>query len=927
MMLRKLFVSLIIASSLYFVCYGQGSADSARYLYTEASRARVSGEFQLAEIYLKRILDGNFDLLDYNQALVRNALGYAYYEKGSLEEAYQQYRIAEGLVSETDTATLQLRISIKNNLALYYKELGDYANALEYYNAVILQLKSIPAWDEGIFNNYSAILLNQGTVFYHLGRYDEALKVLKESELIKESHHHAYLGSVYFNLARVYQAMGDTDLSGQYYHKSIDQWTKEYDSGYYELANVYLHFGQFLVARGQNETGCEYLRKALQNYRQNYGPVHPLTAACYESLAEYSMEQAEFQNALDYLHLALHSISQDFEETDHFANPGTGTSSHPLIFLRILSTKANALDSVAGQSTPVDEKMAYLEAALATNRLSIDLLHRIQNSYLSSESRIYLNARQKDLFTTGIDLNLEMFEITGNEDYKEQAFLMAARGKSNELIFEMNQQEWLYLESLTDTTAITVTGLKQRIDHYSNLIQIETMNRNPDSTLLAGYRDELFQAQDSFNRLMEQLRADLPQIGQFESTALQLSMDQVRRNLTRNETLIEYFISGADPAITEQLYIFTVSRNECQFYHSHLDTTFHQNLETVINNLQGFNPYRETTERFDSLKVALYGIYKKIMQPVESWIGGTDLVIVPDELLSYIPFDALVTHLDDDSITNYAGVPYLLNDYNISYVYNSQLIKTRRSRKWHFPEVTAWIPENTAGLVSSYGDLQGAEEEVRDILKVVKGHSIRKSLGKPEVASMLQEPSVLHLAMHSLATEYGGVSPYFILDSMTGPGMSDRMHDYEINALRLRTPMVVLSSCETAGGQLRSGEGIMSLSRSFLQAGAASVVHTLWPVDDAKSREIMVGFYRELKRGRSKSSALTRVKRQYLKNQAPFYTHPYYWAAFQVTGDPSPLYSSKGLITLIAGSIIVVSLVFYWLKRRSFFRRDRASLL
>jgi len=403
-------------------------------------------------------------------------------------------------------------------------------------------------------------------------------------------------------------------------------------------------------------------------------------------------------------------------------------------------------------------------------------------------------------------------------------------------------------------------------------------------------------------------------------------MDQVRRNLNRNETLIEYFISGGDSATTEQLYIFTVSRKEIHYYHTYLDTAFDQNLRTVINNLQGYNPFRETTERFDSLKVALYGIYSKIVRPVESWIGGRDLVVVPDEMLSYIPFDALVTHLEDDPITNYAGIPYLLNDYNISYVYNSQLIKRKRYGIWRFPDVTAWIPENRNGQLNSYGELQGAEEEVRDILKVVKGHSIRRSMGKPEVVSMLQEPSVLHLAMHSLASEEGGSSPYFVLDSIADPGMSDRMHDYEINALRLRSPMVVLSSCETAGGQLRSGEGIMSLSRSFLQAGAASVVHTLWPVDDAKSREIMVGFYRELKRGLSKSSALTRVKRQYLQHQAPFYTHPYYWAAFQVTGDPSPLFSRRRII-LIIGSILVASLVLYWLKRRSFFRRDRASLL
>jgi CHAT domain-containing protein len=672
--------------------------------------------------------------------------------------------------------------------------------------------------------------------------------------------------------------------------------------------------------------GFEYLQKALQNYKQNYGPIHPLTAACYESLAGYSLNQGEWGKALDYLQLALHSISRGFKGKDPFSNPDIETSSHDLTLLKILATKTKALESVSKGLTREDDKTAYLNAALATNLLSIDVLHRIQDSFLSSDSRTYLNSRQKGLFTTGIRLNLEMFQITGLEGFKEEAYLMAARGKSNELVFEMKQKEWLYLESLTSTEAITATELKQQIDQLSNLIEIQRMNMNPDSALVAAWQNQLFQVRDSFTRKMGQLRQVFPQIGHFESTNNELSVDQIRSHLARNETLVEYFITGTESSEPEQLFIFVVSKKHCQFYHSTIDGAFHRHLETITSNLHGFNPYMETNERFDSLKLALYGIYQEFVQPVEIFFDDRNLVIVPDEMLSYLPFDALITRLETDSITNYAGIPYLLHDYNISYLYNSQLIKRERARKWRFPRVAAWIPEPFTSTVNSYGKLRGAAEEVQDILKVVKGRSIQKSLQKPEVVNFLQEPAILHLAMHSLATDNAGISPYFILDSITDPLMANRMHDYEINALHLSTPMVVLSSCETAGGPLRSGEGIMSLSRSFLQAGAVSVVHSLWPVEDTKSREIMVGFYHELKKGHSKSTALSNAKKQYLESNPPFYTHPYYWAAFQITGDPSPLYN-KWRVAYLAGAILMAFLIFYFLKRRSFFRRIRASSL
>ena len=903
--MRKLLFSLVLGCSILASAGGQDTVYSARNLYIGYQQAISSGNFLRAEILLDRMLDGDYQLIDSQIARVHNALGYVYYETGRLEEAYDQYRIAEDLVSAKDPGTLQLRISIHINQGLLYSGLGDYTNALEYNNEAVRLLDLTPSWNEESFNNLSALLLNKGIALYLLERYEEAKEVLNECAQIKEKHNHPYLGSVFFNLARVYQSLGDLELAQENYHKGIEQWTSEYDSDYYELANIYLHFGQFLTRHGQPDEGFECLQKALQNYKQNYGPNHPLTAACYENLARYSLVQEEYEEALEYLTEALHSIEN---------------SGHDLTLIKILATKTITQEKLSGSKTSTQEKTKYLQAALATNSLSIEVLQRIQQAFLSAESRVFMISRQKDLFTAGIRLNLAMFKLTGSEAYIEEAFLMAAKGKSGELLFEMNSKEWLYLESLSDTMAISAIELKQLMDHLSNLIQTETMKMNPDSVQLDMWQNQLFQTRDSFNRHMGQLRQDFPQIGQFELSNMDVSMKEIRRNLKRNETLVEYFMTGSESTDKEQLFIFVVSKNESHFCQRPVDSVFHQNLETIIDKLHGFVPYNETREQFDSLKYALFGIYQDLVQPVESMFSGKNLLIVPDEMLSFVPFDALITRLDSDSITNYAGIPYLLQDYNISYMYNSQLIKHKRSWDWRFPDVTAWIPEQTTATAQSFGKLKGAVEEVQDIMDLVKGSSIQRSLEKPELIKLLEENAILHLAMHSLAIENTGKSPYFILDTLTDPFLANRMHDYEINALNLSTPMVVLSSCETAGGYLHSGEGIMSLSRSFLQAGASSVVHTLWPVEDAKSREIMVAYYREIKRGHSKSKALSNVKKQYMHEHPPFYTHPYYWAAFQITGDTSPLHS-KRKVAVIMGSILIAFLIFYYLKRRSFFRR------
>ena len=136
----------------------------------------------------------------------------------------------------------------------------------------------------------------------------------------------------------------------------------------------------------------------------------------------------------------------------------------------------------------------------------------------------------------------------------------------------------------------------------------------------------------------------------------------------------------------------------------------------------------------------------------------------------------------------------------------------------------------------------------------------------------------------------------------------------------LSSPMVVLSSCETGGGQLQDGEGIISLSRSFLLAGAASVIHTLWPAEDVKAQQIMVEFYQELKTGKSKGRALSMAKRNYLAHSPPSYTHPYYWAGYQVTGNPDPLIINLRLLFFPIIVLIICVVGFYFI-RRSFLSR------
>ena len=108
----------------------------------------------------------------------------------------------------------------------------------------------------------------------------------------------------------------------------------------------------------------------------------------------------------------------------------------------------------------------------------------------------------------------------------------------------------------------------------------------------------------------------------------------------------------------------------------------------------------------------------------------------------------------------------------------------------------------------------------------------------------------------------------------------------EVLMLPVRANIVVLSACETAVGRLEGQEGIATLSRAFLLAGARTVVSTLWTIDDTFSRFLMAQFYTGIADGQTVSVALRNAKLELLKTFGPQGV-PYRWAAYTLEGADS----------------------------------------
>jgi CHAT domain-containing protein len=146
---------------------------------------------------------------------------------------------------------------------------------------------------------------------------------------------------------------------------------------------------------------------------------------------------------------------------------------------------------------------------------------------------------------------------------------------------------------------------------------------------------------------------------------------------------------------------------------------------------------------------------------------------------------------------------------------------------------------------------------------------------------------IVHFACH------GFVDEHFPLESGLArsvpeswrPGVDNGLlQAWEVfEQVRLDADLVTLSACRTGVGKQLAGEGLLGLTWAFQYAGARSVLASLWEVSDASTAELMRRFYGYLRGGAAKAEALRRAQLALLRRPAT--SAPYFWAAFQLTGD------------------------------------------
>lgn len=377
------------------------------------------------------------------------------------------------------------------------------------------------------------------------------------------------------------------------------------------------------------------------------------------------------------------------------------------------------------------------------------------------------------------------------------------------------------------------------------------------------------------------------------------SLQEIQSNLTESKCIVNYYLTKH-----QEVYFIVIEKHGFRMYRQPFTNNHRKQVADLHTTMQ--KALEMNTDSRDSIwSAASFELFTVLLRPIPA-SDFKSIIIIPDGLLTLIPFGALLT----DKITSYRYVdwPYLIKSHSISVQHSMQL--------WfenNFSTATHKGKKKLKILAPFFENLTYNLLEKKELLKLVntsaaiKGEVLLENLDEES-----KDAQILHIASHAKSSFISDASTYI-------RGQSDTLTALQIANKEFNQDLIVLSACETGIGEEVRGEGIFSLSRSFLKAGAKSVISTLWQIHDKISEQQVVYMYKELIKGKSKEEAIRAVQLAYIQGHeyGNKYAMPYYWAAYLCHGDLRPilgLEEKSYTVYLTVISLLVITIITGFLK-------------
>jgi len=812
-------------------------------------------------------------------------MGNAYLLKMDYKNSIRSYQNALALVRNDDVLVMK----INQNLGGIFFFTEDYDNAIEHYQKALVINSQCRSADP---LTTAELLINLGSTFVEKNEYVKAAEYFSKAESLLKK-------------------INKTDLQ--------------------EYARLSLSLGNLLMKMNNPKDAYDHFRKAAKLYRLDMPAKPDEMILLNTNIAHFCKKQMVFDSAIYYYNLAVSLIPEKSERYNlilanlyHNIGETYGMQKNrdiALIYYQraqelLIPADSNSLTTSAlNTRNPVKTLELFRIRHDRARTLyyqgldegSDDIILQSFNEYLSviesvnlidkefgrEGSKLLFNESVKDLYygalETGYNLSIH--------NHKElEGILFQINEKSRNKILHSGFMDHIAKRSsgIPDSLLNKDKILNEKISLCLKNLLIEppvNLKEYQDNYLF--YLNELIALRQDIDSLQVQYERSSPVYRKIKEQETANTYTKIRQQLLPDEALLEYFIGDTS------LFIF-VAKSDSLIIRRILVSSY------LNNAIAKFSKEIRLAEQ-KNLNESGHDLYCKLILPVKSsLLHIKKLIIIPDENLAIIPFEALIS--DYEKRTNnssYDHPSYLLNEFEISYQFSSSLWgSSEREDRINLGSLdyAGFAPVNffsektvnsTGNNIVPFSSLPFSKKEIHDISDMIlkKGGEshlfLEHEATKKNFLDSLENFSIIHIATHSLINDQqpGHSGLVFSPDK----NQENYRSTYErilfldeIFNLRINSDLFVLSACATGTGKITRSEGVLAMTRGFFTAGASNIVYTLWNVTDKHTRNFMVSFFDGVLAGQTYSSALRNAKLEMISKPETFL--PRLWAPYVLLG-------------------------------------------
>lgn len=920
------------------------------------------GEYEKAIKFYQKAIDSGLAVLDEKSPLIAQIysdMGVSYRSIGQHKKALELYQKCLDIRLEIfgeqhpDVANIYL------NMGVLHWNQAQYEKALAYYEKALKIQLNIHG-EEHI--SMAGIFHNIGLIYGEWGRYEEALEFHFKALDIKKAvygENHLGLGIYYNSIGTCYNEMEDLEKALDYYQKALRIWQVTLGEQHLNTAVAYHNIGDTQSYLGNYDDALEYLEKALTILQAVLGEKHPQNAIPYYNIGRVywnkkNYEKAliatyksfELRNALGKNHVSLarpysllaniyHSMSKHEKAIEYYEKamdvslPVFGTE-HPDIALIQHNIGAVYLDlgehekSLGFLQTALQtrlitfpeghpllttsyehiskayEKAGNLKSALVYSHKGLQNMESMRQKYSSALTKQTHLSSHYAVFEHAIDLQTKLASEKNEDVDLEKVFEYIEKAKSNILLEAFKTSRAKSFASIPDNLLEQEYKLEMELAFYEKKhFEEQQKGETKNDSLLSIYQQELFELRQTYDVLIAQFEKKYPTYYRLKYDSRVVSVEEVQANLLQpNQALIEYFVGDSN------IFVFLIKANTYKLHTIKkdfpLDTWAKQMRRGIYQyHLKSSASPIDYATHNDTFAIAAHRLYDKLIAPIKAELPHR-LIIIPDGILGYLPFEALLTRKPEQR-QHFKSHAYLLHEHEISYSYSATLLEEMKSArtKKASKSLLAFAPSfegNTEKFAATSRERSGLRTLLYNVPEAKSIHAIYRGdifLGQRATKSAFithsSEYRILHLATHGKANDKSGDYSFLAFSQRSDTTEDYKLYVRELYNMHLKADLVVLSACETGVGELQRGEGIISLARGFSYAKAKSIITSLWSVNDASTKELMENFYQYLKDGKTKDAALRQAKIDYVERHTNDEAHPFFWAGFVAIGDMDSL--------------------------------------